>query len=103
MELPEIQAVDEGTRRHILVCQVSSNVDINSVTVKWIFGNKTLKEKTVNLKKNETVNDIILLQCLTEKDLGDYTCTANGTKYSMLYESATTTLTGNFTGKFKVL
>lgn len=91
----------EGTRRHVLVCEVSSNVDVKSLTLYWIYAGQKLQEHTITLKMGEPISRSILLQCLGEKDLGDYECVVKMTLYSQTWHnSTTTTLKADFLGGF---
>lgn len=57
-----------------------------------------MSEKMIEDTNN--VENIWLLQCLTEKDLGNYTCVAITTKYDVKWsDSRVTLLTGEFNGK----
>ncbi|XP_028416952.1 uncharacterized protein LOC114541163 [Dendronephthya gigantea] len=96
VSIPQTQAVVNGTHRHVLRCNVSSNVKITKLSIKWLFDGKALSEKSIEeVKYGE---HYLLLQCLTKKDLGNYTCVANTTEYSLDWsDSSVTLLTGEFT------
>ncbi len=97
--VPRIQTVVAGTRRHYLRCEVSSNVEIDKLYITWLFGNQTIAEKLVTKAKTGKHN--YLLQCLTENDLGNYTCIANTTMYGKVWQnSGVMLLTGEMPGMF---
>ena len=93
--VPRNQKVMEGTRRHNLSCEVSSNVQIPELSITWLFGDQIIAEKLVRSAKAGKHN--YLLQCLTERDLGNYTCVASTTMFDRVWQtSETMLLTGNF-------
>ena len=96
--VPQNQTVMEGTRRHALTCEVSSTVEITELNITWLFRDQIIAEKLV--KKVKTGKHNYLLQCLTEKDLGNYTCIASTTMFDKVWQaSETMLLSGNLSGK----
>ena len=100
--VPQTQTVMKGTHRHNLRCEVSSNVKIDKLYIIWLFGKQMIAEKLVT--QADKGKHEYLLQCITGKDLGNYTCVANTTMYGKVWQhSGVMLLTGKFPGKFRTV
>ena len=85
----------KGTRRHNLQCDISSTVRLDKFSISWLFNKQIIAEKTFTKADKGSHN--FLLQCLTEKDLGNYTCLVNTTMYKRTWQqSGVLLLNGKF-------